>query len=75
MNDRPFQALIDPSADLAAQNESLLPASWIVPLEALGGRQRLAPGAKYQGVDRASAEEFSGEGPLRKCLPPRRLLR
>jgi hypothetical protein len=33
LNGRPKQLLIDPSVDLAAQEDSLLPAPWILPLE------------------------------------------
>jgi vitamin K-dependent gamma-carboxylase-like protein len=32
LNARPYQELIDPTVDLAAQPESLAPADWIVPL-------------------------------------------
>jgi hypothetical protein len=33
LNARPYQDLIDPTADLAAQPDSLAPAHWIVPLQ------------------------------------------
>ena len=32
LNARPYQELIDPTVDLAAQPDSLSPAHWIVPL-------------------------------------------
>jgi hypothetical protein len=48
LNDRTAQDLIAPDVDLAAQPESLSPASWIVPLHEAKSRTALGQGAVFQ---------------------------